>query len=125
MEAAYSLYLRGRELLETGNPAQAALVLERAKNLEPEKASVREALGRAYFNYGQIELAQEHFMKATTLHPSDDFAHYCLALCYLRLGQIFNALRHIKLAHAMMPEKKDYQRLLTRVEVQRAREAGA
>ena len=54
-ESAYELLQRGRGLLERRHNAQAAVVLERAARLEPGKASILEALGRAYFNSGQAE----------------------------------------------------------------------
>ena len=44
---AYDLFTRGMGLLADGHPHQAAVVLARAKRVEPEKASIREALGRA------------------------------------------------------------------------------
>jgi Flp pilus assembly protein TadD len=46
---AYALFQRGIALLEQDHWAQAAVALEKAKRLEPDKASIREALGIAYF----------------------------------------------------------------------------
>lgn len=126
-ESAYSLFIRGTELLESGNPAQAAVLLEKAVALEPDKASIRESLGRAYYNYGEYRLAEVHFKEAVNLHPSDDFAHFCLALCYQRAGRIVTALGHIKLALAMSPDSKNYRSLLSRLESRlalRLRQAG-
>ena len=54
-ESAYELLQRGQALLQRHHNAQAAVVLERAARLEPGKASILEALGRAYFNSGQTE----------------------------------------------------------------------
>ena len=116
MESAYTLFTRGSELLESGDPAQAALLLEKAMEIEPDKASVREALGRAYFNHGQVHLAATHFRKTVSLQPSEDYAHYGLALCYLRQDRPQRALRHAKLAMAMRPGCDRYQRLLIRVD---------
>ncbi len=115
-ESAYSLFQRGCELLESGNPAQAAILLEKASLLEPEKASIHEALGRAYFNYGQTEPAHEHFAKAVDLYPSDDYGHFCLAMSNYRLGRVMNALKHIKLALAMKPDSELYQELSGRLQ---------
>src|SRR4029453_5935124 len=44
MSAAYDLFQQGRSHLRSGMPAQATVALEKAKRLEPEKASIREAL---------------------------------------------------------------------------------
>ena len=49
MSEAYDLYQQGLGRLRSGMPAQATVALEKAKRLEPEKASIREALGIAYF----------------------------------------------------------------------------
>jgi len=114
-ESAYALFQRGCELLESGNPAQAAVPLEKAIRLEPEKASVHEALGRAYFNYGQTELAHDHFEKSVDLYPADDYGHFCLAKSNYRLGRAMRALKHIKLALAMKPDSELYQELSGRL----------
>ncbi|MGP1674704.1 MAG: hypothetical protein ACTS8Z_05785, partial [Candidatus Limnocylindrales bacterium] len=47
-ETAYDLLQRGGALLGRRHHAQAAIVLERADRLEPDKQSILEALGRAY-----------------------------------------------------------------------------
>lgn len=105
METAYSLLQRGQELLETMNPAQAAVVLERAKKLEPKKGSIREALARAYFNYGQYHVARREFERALSIDPTNHYAHFGLGLCHKRLGNITSAVRHLKLAVAMEPDE--------------------
>ena len=48
-ETAYDLFREGQKRLRSGLTAQATVPLEKAKKLEPEKASIREALGIAYF----------------------------------------------------------------------------
>ena len=48
-ENAYELFKKGSELLEQGDFMAASVPLERARSLEPDKGSIREALGRAYF----------------------------------------------------------------------------
>ena len=49
MDDVYDLFKRGTELLEAGEFHQATVPLSKAAGLEPEKTSIREALGRAYF----------------------------------------------------------------------------
>ena len=53
---AYELFQRGSRMLAERHPGAAAVLLERALALEPGKASILEALGRAYFNVGSHEL---------------------------------------------------------------------
>jgi len=48
MSETYDLYQQGRSHLQKGRAAQATVALEKAKRREPEKASIREALGIAY-----------------------------------------------------------------------------
>ena len=98
--SAYDLYERGRELLAGGHPHAAALILGRAKLLEPDKASIREALGRALFMSGRAARARREFTKAVALNPADDYAHFALALACERTGQPKRALGHAKLAIA-------------------------
>src|SRR5436853_264169 len=52
-ESTYSLFQRGRRHLRAGMAAQATVSLEKAKRREPDKASIREALGIAYFRIGR------------------------------------------------------------------------
>lgn len=105
METAYSLLLKGKQLLKTKNPAQAAVVLERAKCLEPNKGSIREALAQAYYNYGRYELAKKEFKRALEIEPTNHYAHFGIGLCFNRTGNRIAACRHLKLAIAMEPDE--------------------
>lgn len=97
--------------MEDKHPAQAALVLEKAAKLEPNKASIREALGQAYYNYGEFLRARKHFRKALEIHPTNDYCHFGLALSYYKQAKnLTQARKHIKLALAMNPECEEYQK---------------
>jgi tetratricopeptide (TPR) repeat protein len=113
---AYELFRRGTALLADHHAHQAATVLERVTTMEPERGSVREALGRAYYDSGRPEAAREQFDKALELDPANDYAHFCLALCLLRAAEVDLAIGHLRLALAMRPEVDDYQRALVRAE---------
>lgn len=102
-ETTYSLLQQGRELLEEGNPAQAAVLLERARSREPTKGSILELLGRAYFGYQQYEEAAWRFDEAIQVNPTNDYAHYCLGLCCLKLQKNGEAGRHFKIAWSLRP----------------------
>ena len=73
-------------LLAGGNAHAAVVALERARELEPEKGSVRETLARAYFRSGRFAAAEAEFRAALDLEPVNDYAHYGLGLCRLRAG---------------------------------------
>src|SRR5213596_1974812 len=99
---AYELYSRGRAMLHDGHPHAAALILGRAKLLEPDKASIREALGRALFMSGRATRARREFTKA-------------LALACERTGQRQRALGHAKLANALVPGVSHYEHVVARL----------
>jgi Flp pilus assembly protein TadD len=115
MESAYDAYQEGNRLLASQNPHAAAIALERARDLEPDKASVRETLARAYYGSGHITRAAEEFERAVEIEPVNDYAHFGLGLCLLRRGDRMGACRHLKLAVAMRPDQPDYRAALARV----------
>ncbi|MGH2635630.1 MAG: tetratricopeptide repeat protein [Actinomycetota bacterium] len=114
-ESAYDLFSRGVGLLTDGHPHQAAMLLARAKLLEPDKASIREALGRALFMSGRAGRARREFAKAVQIDPASDYAHFALALSCERTGQRVRAIGHLKLAIAMRPGVEHYERALARL----------
>jgi Flp pilus assembly protein TadD len=112
---AYDLLERAREFLKTGHPHQAAMLLGRAKLIEPEKGSIRETLGRALYLSGRTARARREFAKAVQIDPVNDYAHFGLALSCARTGQRNRAIAHIKLAIAMRPGAEEYRAALTRI----------
>jgi Flp pilus assembly protein TadD len=112
----YDLMERAREFLRTGHPHQAAMLLGRAKLMEPEKGSIREALGRALYLSGRAARARREFAKAVQIDPVNDYAHFGLALSCARTGQRTRAIAHLKLAIAMRPTAEEYQRALARLD---------
>jgi Flp pilus assembly protein TadD len=111
---AYTAFQEGSRLLASGNPHAAAVALERARDLEPEKGSVRETLGRAYFRSARFVEARSEFEQAVELDPVNDYAHFGLGLSLLRVGDRAGARRHLKLAVAMRP-LDEYRRALEQV----------
>ena len=57
----YELFRNGTRLLEQGDFHAAAVPLSRARELEPDKDSIREALGRALFGARRYEEAAAEF----------------------------------------------------------------
>ena len=91
------------------------MLLSRAKLIEPEKGSIREALARAHFASGRIVRARREFAKVVALDPVNDYAHFGLALACERTGQRTRAVAHLKLAVAMRPGVVHYERALARL----------
>ena len=109
MSAAYDLYQQGRSHLREGMPAQATVALEKAKRLEPEKASIREALGIAYFRLARWQEAEAEFRTIVEeLEPTDDYAHYALGRALEQQGRQAEANGHYKLASSMKPGSETY-----------------
>lgn len=106
---AYALFQRGLSLLAERHWAQAAVSLEKAKRLEPDKASIREALGRAYFRSGRYRPAATEFSAVVEQSPADDYAHFCLGRSLEKLGDRRAARRHMSLACGMRPDRTDYR----------------
>jgi Flp pilus assembly protein TadD len=115
MQSAYDAFQEGNRLLSSENPHAAVIALERARDLEPDKASVRETLARAYFRSGRFAQARVEFERAVEIEPVNDYAHFGLGLCLIRKGDELGARRHLKLAVAMRPDQPDYRAALARV----------
>jgi tetratricopeptide (TPR) repeat protein len=106
---AYALFQRGVSLLADRHWAQAAVSLEKAKRLEPDKTSIREALGRAYFHSRSYEQAASEFSAVVEQSPANDYAHFCLGRALQKLGDRRAARRHLSLACGMRPDRRDYR----------------
>ena len=108
-EDTYDLFQRGRELMKQGDNAQATVSLEKAKRREPDKASIREALGVAYLRMHRYEEAAAEFEHILAAAPANDYAHYCLGRCLHRMGERRIALGHYKMAAWLRPSVGYYQ----------------
>ena len=108
MSETYNLFQQGRAHLADGRAAQATVPLEKAKRLEPDKASIREALGIAYFRIHRWSEAEGEFRAMLELSPADDYAHYALGRCLEKLGRDREANGHYTLARSLRPESEDY-----------------
>ena len=114
-ESAYELFQRGSRMLAEHHPGAAAVLLERALVLEPGKASILEALGRAYYNQGDHAAAAERFATMVAADPLAHYAHFGLGLAKGRLGDQRLARRHLRMAVFLKPEIDAYRRALERV----------
>ncbi len=109
MTEAYDLFQEGQRRLRKGMTAQATVPLEKAKRLEPEKASIREALGIAYFRLHRWQDAEREFRTIVEeLSPTDPYAHYALGRALEHLGRTAEANGHYKLASSMQPGDETY-----------------
>ena len=105
----YTLYRRGVELLEDGSFDAATVPLAEVARRAPEKSSVREALGRAYFRNRQFAEAAAEFEAIVETHPVDDYAHFCLGRALSLTGERARARHHLALASNLRPDRNDYR----------------
>ena len=108
-DSIYSLYQKGMSLLEAGDFAPATVPLSKAARLAPEKSSIREALGRAYFRSQRYAEAAREFEAVVERYPVNDFAHFCLGRALTLTGQRDRARRHLAIAANLRPERDDYR----------------
>ena len=108
-DKVYDLYRRGSDLLDHGDFSAAAIPLEKAREMEPEKSSIREALGRAYFRTGRYAAAAGEFQAVVDRYPVNDFAHFCLGRSLQKTGRTREARKHLALAASLRPERADYR----------------
>src|SRR2546429_5485456 len=109
MSGPCDLFQQGRAHLKQGMAAQATVALEKAKAREPEKASIREAVGIGYFRIHRYAEAESEFRKMLELAPVDDYAHYALGRCLEKQGRDAEANGHYKLASSLRPGSKAYE----------------
>jgi len=107
---AYELFTRGTELLEGGDVHAATVPLARARDLEPDKRSIREALGRALFHSQRYEEAAHEFEAVVEGEPTNHFALFCLGRSLQLLGRHQEARHPLALAAQLQPKRTDYKR---------------
>src|SRR3712207_5385641 len=98
MSDVYDLFKRGTALLDAGDFNQATVPLRKAARMEPEKASIREALGRAYFHCRQFEEAAVEFEAVVERAPTNDYALFCLGRSLMKCGRPADARKPLALA---------------------------
>ena len=110
MESVYDLFRRGTQLLEDGDFHAAVVPLARAAEIEPDKTSIREALGRALFRSQRYEQAAAEFEAVVDRAPTNDFALFCLGRSFQLLGRHRDALPPLTMASNLRPERPDYRK---------------
>jgi Flp pilus assembly protein TadD len=107
---AYELFRNGTRLLEQGDFHAAAVPLRRARDLEPDKDSIREAYGRALFGAQRFREAAAEFAAIVEHAPTNDYALFCLGRALQLLGRHAEARHPLALACNLQPERQDYRK---------------
>ena len=105
----YELFQNGTRLLEKRDFHAAAVPLARARDLEPNKTSIREALGRALFGAQRYADAAVEFEAVVERAPTNDYALFCLGRALMQLGRTAEARKPLTLAACMNPKRRDYR----------------
>jgi len=109
MDSVYDLYRRGQALLAHGDYAAATVPLSRARDLEPDKASIRETLGRALFHAQRYHEAAAEFDAVAAAAPTNDYALFCLGRSLQQLGRHREACRPLAIAACLRPDRPEYR----------------
>jgi Flp pilus assembly protein TadD len=109
----YDWYVRGRDLLSSGDAAAAVQVLSHTVAADPASRSAREMLARAQFDSHQYADAAANFAELVARDPSDHYAQFGLGLASRRLGDFPAAVEHLALAVAMRPDLRHYAQALS------------
>jgi Flp pilus assembly protein TadD len=109
VESVYDLFQRGTALLEAGDFHASTVPLARARDLAPDKTSIREALGRALFHSQRYREAATEFEAVVERAPTNDYALFCWGRSLQQLGRHGEARHPLALAAQLRPERRDYQ----------------
>jgi len=110
--SVYELYTAARTHLQDGEHLRAIPPLEEARDREPDKGSIREALGTAYLRARRYTDAERELQVAVTLAPNDAYAYFLLGRAQQRLGQLALARGSFKLAGWLAPASDTYREAL-------------
>ena len=80
-----------------------------ARELEPDKTSIREALGRACFPRTATARPRQEFEAVVERAPTNDYALFCLGRSLQKLGRHAEATRPLNLAAGLRPDRGDYR----------------
>ncbi len=111
----YELYSEGRAHLAAGEWLAAIPPLEVARDREPDKASIREALAVAYLRARRFADAEREAERHVDLDPHDDYGYYLLGRARLGLGRTARARGALKMACWLRPQDMNYRRALAAV----------
>lgn len=120
----YDWYQRALSLLESGDSAPAAVLLERVLRADPGNRSAMEAHARALFDAGRYAEAERAFRAILEQAPDDDYARFGLGSSLWRLQRFREARDELGMAVVMRPSNAAYAQALSQVKATlRARES--
>lgn len=107
----FDAYRYGEELLDSRFPRDAARVLRKVVEAEPECSAGWELLGRAHFAAAQLVPAEEAFRCLVELEPTSMWAQTALGLTLDRQSRHREGAVHHRVAAAMGASERDATRV--------------
>jgi cytochrome c-type biogenesis protein CcmH/NrfG len=107
----FDAYRFGEELLDSRFPRDAARVLRKVVEAEPNNSAGWELLGRAHFAAAHLPLAEEAFRRLTELEPTSMWAQTALGLTLDRQSRHGEGAVHHRVAAAMGASERDATRV--------------
>ncbi len=117
---AYELYSAGRRYLADGEYLAAIPPLEEARDLEPGKGSIREALAVAYLRARRFRDALPEAEAAVECAPNDHYAYFLRGRALQGLGQTEEARGQFRLATWLRPGDSTYEGALASIDAANA-----
>ncbi len=97
----HSEYLRAELVLGSGQPTEAARILEPVADAHPGNEAVLELLGRSYFASAQLGRAEAVLRQLVELAPANGWARRALARTLERQSRRDEAVPHHRMADAL------------------------
>ncbi len=104
--------VRGAELLQVGDAAQAQHILERALQLRPKNQRGQNLLALSYFKLGLFDRAEGIYRALIADHPADPTLRVNLGLVQLKTGRADDAALAFSAALELQPEHPKAQSYL-------------
>jgi tetratricopeptide (TPR) repeat protein len=102
-----------------GNTTEALALAQKAKELAPNLAGVRDTLGWIYYLNGQYTEALKELHQATKLDYGNPTMHYHLGMAYLKKGMGPRALAQFRRSvkgNVDFPERKEAEKLIQEIQ---------
>ena len=100
----HSEYLRADLFLESGQPTEAARILEPVVEAHPDNEAALELLARSYFASAQLRRAEGALRRLVELAPANGWARRALARTLERQSRADEAAPHHRMADALGAE---------------------
>ncbi|UCE58921.1 MAG: tetratricopeptide repeat protein [Phycisphaerales bacterium] len=100
-------YERAKNLLNQGKYAEALPQLKIVERARPNDALVQSFLGSVYINTDQLDLAEQHLVRALELEPERVSANMQLGEVRQKQGRIEEAIAHYRRAQQAKPDHHD------------------